>query len=95
MNHNRRLDRTVGKLVVFLGLLAVLCAGCTPRVIVRKSPTDQDRGVRYYRPKPYLKIEPAEVLVDKNQSNLVPGLKNKANWPPSGPSQNRSSPPKI
>lgn len=30
--------------------------GCTPRVIVRQSPTADDEGIRYYRPKPYLLI---------------------------------------
>ncbi|TWT88050.1 hypothetical protein [Neorhodopirellula pilleata] len=61
-------------LILFVSTGGLVLPGCTPKVIVRKSPTDQDRGVRYYRPKPYLKIEPAEVAVNKTQSSLVPGL---------------------
>ena len=42
------------------GWLCMLCwlllLGCTPRVIVRQSPTADDEGIRYYRPKPYLLI---------------------------------------
>jgi len=74
MDQDRKRCRTLPRIVAVLGLLVIVNIGCTPRVIVRKSPTDQDRGIRYYRPKPYLKIEPAEILVDKNQTNLVPGL---------------------
>jgi hypothetical protein len=41
-------------------LLCMLCwfalLGCTPRVIVRQSPTADDKGIRYYRPKPYLLV---------------------------------------
>ncbi len=64
---------------VILCVLGMLClsavgAGCTPRVLVRAHPGPRDHGVRYYRPKPYLKIEPAEVAVDKNQSTIVPGV---------------------
>lgn len=51
-----------------------ICLGCTPRVIVRSHPSPQDTGIRYYRPKPYLKVEPAEVALDKNQTKIVPGL---------------------
>lgn len=64
----------LSRCAVFAVLLATVCGGCTPRVVVRKSPPDHDRGIRYYRPKPYLKIEPAEVQIDKNQTSLVPGL---------------------
>lgn len=35
--------------------LLAMC-GCAPRVIVRQSPTAEDEGIRYYRPKPYLLI---------------------------------------
>ncbi|WP_146601245.1 hypothetical protein [Novipirellula aureliae] len=55
-------------------LFSLALPACTPKVIVRKSPTDQDSGIRYYRPKPYLKIEPAEVVVNKSESTLVPGM---------------------
>ena len=57
-----------------LFLLCLLASGCTPRVIVRAHPLPDDCGIRFYRPKPYLKVEPAEVAIDKNQTSLVPGL---------------------
>lgn len=60
--------------VFMIGGLLMATVGCTPKMIVRKSPTDHNRGIRYYRPKPYLKIEPAEIAVDKNESAFVPGL---------------------
>lgn len=72
---DRRSRLTRGGVLVLSWLtVGLLLPACTPKVIVRKSPTDQDRGIRYYRPKPYLKIEPAEVVVNKSQSSLVPGL---------------------
>lgn len=55
-------------------LSGLLFTGCTPRVIVRANPTSSDRGIRYYRPKPYLKVEPAEVALEKNQTTIVPGV---------------------
>lgn len=55
-------------------VFSLLTSGCMPRVIVRSHPRADDRGIRFYRPKPYLKVEPAEVAVDKNQSSIVPGL---------------------
>jgi hypothetical protein len=54
--------------------LGLLSSGCAPRVIVRANPTASDRGIRYYRPKPYLKVEPAEVALEKNQTTIVPGV---------------------
>ena len=59
---------------MLLILSLVMISGCAPRVIVRANPTPNDRGIRYYRPKPYLKVEPAEVAMDKNQTKLVPGM---------------------
>lgn len=32
--------------------------GCVPRTVVKKNPNSWDKGVRYYRPKPYLKLAP-------------------------------------
>ena len=49
--------------VVPVLLLVVFVSGCLPRTIVRKNPGLRDRGVRYYRPKPYLRIAPQ---VDKD-----------------------------
>ena len=42
--------------LVLCALSSIVFLGCTPRVIVRQSPTPDDEGVRYYRPKPYLLI---------------------------------------
>ena len=41
-------------------LLLALAAsiGCTPRTIVRQNPGPNDTGIRYYRPKPYLVVQP-------------------------------------
>ena len=36
----------------------VLIGGCLPRTTVLKNPGTADRGVRYYRPKPYLMVKP-------------------------------------
>lgn len=37
--------------------MAVVVAGCSS-VVVNKNPSDDDSGIRYYRPKPYLLITP-------------------------------------
>ena len=68
--------RYLARLSIALLLLACCVAqiGCTPRVVVRSQPRSGDPGIRYYRPKPYLKIEPAEIAIDKNQTKIVPGL---------------------
>ena len=36
----------------------VTTAGCLPSTRVIKNPSDRDRGIRYYRPKPYLSVKP-------------------------------------
>lgn len=71
----REFERTsrFGKAAMLLFCLHA-CLGCTPRVIVHSNPTPRDKGIRYYRPKPYLKVEPAEVAIEKNQTRIVPGL---------------------
>lgn len=38
-------------------MLALAC-GCLPQTTIRKSPGPRDKGVRYYRPKPYLMLKP-------------------------------------
>ncbi len=44
---------------MLLLLLAVVCTtGCLPRTIVHKDPGPHDKGIRYYRPKPYLFLKP-------------------------------------
>lgn len=49
-------------------------AGCTPRIRVTPNPGPRTEGIRYYRPKPYLKVEPAEVHVAKDQTQFALGL---------------------
>ena len=44
------------RVFVLCALTCVGLFGCTPRIIVRQSPTADDEGIRYYRPKPYLLI---------------------------------------
>lgn len=58
---------------LFVAWLACLPAqiGCTPRVRVRQNPGPQDTGIRYYRPKPYLKIEPAGTRVIEGRATTV------------------------
>ena len=55
-------------------IILTVTIGCTPRVVVRSNPTAHDKGIRYYRPKPYLKIEPAEIGIAKDKTQLVPSL---------------------
>ncbi|HEY1599921.1 MAG TPA: hypothetical protein VGG64_09985 [Pirellulales bacterium] len=45
--------------IVLLALMTLACSGCA-RMIVRKDPAPNDTGIRFYRPKPYLFIGPAE-----------------------------------
>ena len=45
------------RMTVCLAMLGLL-AGCLPSTKVYKNPGDQDHGVRFYRPKPYLLIKP-------------------------------------
>lgn len=62
--------------LLFAALLIVSfpTIGCAPRVLVKANPTARDQGIRYYRPKPFLKVEPAEIVVDKNRSEIIPGM---------------------
>ncbi len=64
--------RAICVMILFATGLAAF--GCTPRVVVRANPQPEDRGIRYYRPKPFLKVEPAEVAIDKDQTSIVPGV---------------------
>jgi hypothetical protein len=43
-------------LLVFLASNLIGLTGCTPRVRVLPNPTVHDKGIRYYRPKPYLMV---------------------------------------
>lgn len=55
---------------------SILCAaiGCAPRLRVTANPGPDTPGIRYYRPKPYLKVVPAEVQIAKDASRIEPGL---------------------
>ncbi len=56
-------------LSILIGLL-----GCAPRVCVTPNPGPRAKGVRYYRPKPYLKVVPAEVQVGRDANEIQPSL---------------------
>lgn len=43
---------------IVVAAAAVAATGCLPRTFVRKNPLPNDKGIRYYRPKPYLKLAP-------------------------------------
>ncbi len=59
--------------VSVLLVLVFSVTGCVPRVLVRKSPGPADTGIRYYRPKPYLRIEPAgQVATEGKKSTVTP-----------------------
>ena len=45
----------------------IMSVGCNPKVRVRQNPGRHDTGIRYYRPKPYLLIEPAESVVTQDK----------------------------
>ncbi len=40
--------------------LALMVAGCLPRTTVVSNPGPHDKGIRYYRPKPYLLVRPVD-----------------------------------
>lgn len=45
--------------LVLLGAFVPLAAAACTSTFVRKDPGQHDRGIRFYRPKPYLLVEPA------------------------------------
>lgn len=51
--------------LVCLALL-ICCVGCLPSTRVTKNPCDNNKGIRYYRPKPWLLIKPH---TDKDNEN--------------------------
>jgi len=51
--------------IVCIALL-VLCCGCLPSTRIKKNPCNNDTGLRFYRPKPYLFIKP---LIEKDNKN--------------------------
>ncbi len=64
-------DRVIRRLWAAVSVLMIMgtVSGCLPKTYVKKNPCDNDRGIRYYRPKPYLSIEP---MLDR-QGVPVPG----------------------
>jgi len=70
-----RLRRGRWQVPVVIGMLVVVAAaGCTPRVLVTPHPGPRTKGIRYYRPKPYLKVVPAEVQLGKDKTSVEPSL---------------------
>ncbi len=55
-------------------LLSACTLGCTPKVIVTPHPGPDTKGIRFYRPKPYLKVVPAVVQVGKDSTEVEPSL---------------------
>lgn len=64
--------RTASRLLSWWLVLTLmgLSAGCVPRTVIVKDPRPRDRGVRYYRPKPYLLVRP---MLAKD-TGPVPGM---------------------
>ncbi|QDV47252.1 hypothetical protein Enr13x_71610 [Stieleria neptunia] len=64
MRHN-----SLPAVLLAVGLLAATAGslGCTPRVRIRAAPGPDDTGIRYYRPKPYLRIEPGGSVVTEGR----------------------------
>ncbi|MEQ9067952.1 MAG: hypothetical protein RLO18_14565, partial [Gimesia chilikensis] len=62
-----------GKL--FLVGVLIVAGGCMPGVHVKKNPADKDKGIRYYRPKPYLFISPSgtvtKTVKDKTETTVT------------------------
>ncbi len=60
-------------LPALLGLAIGVClfTGCLPATKVIKNPSDCDRGVRYYRPKPYLFISAHETKDESIEEGFV------------------------
>ncbi|MDA0832105.1 MAG: hypothetical protein O2955_08340 [Planctomycetota bacterium] len=46
------------KCIPVIVLMSCVCLGCFPGATVTKNPTRWNKGIRYYRPKPYLFIQP-------------------------------------
>lgn len=57
--------------LLLLVVLPVLAAGCAS-VTVTKDPGPEDTGVRYYLPKPYLKLEQAKIKVADSETEYTP-----------------------
>ena len=57
-------------LLMFVGMVSSTI-GCAPRVRIHKAPGPTDKGIRYYRPKPYLKIEPINTSTAVTSNNTT------------------------
>lgn len=62
--------RSALTLILLLPMALSFALGCTPRVRVIANPRPHDNGIRYYRPKPYLKVVPAEVSAGKDGTRV-------------------------
>lgn len=53
----------------------LIASGCPPRVVVRPNPGEHTKGIRYYRPKPYLLVTPsgATATVTESTTTTPPG----------------------
>lgn len=58
----------------FLICLIILSCSCA-RTVVKKRPDDCDSGVRFYRPKPYLFIAPAQPATVTRTATSTPNIK--------------------
>ncbi len=57
---------------IALVICGFVFTGCNPGIKVVQSPTKHNKGIRYYRPKPYLLISPAgEVATAKNDQTTT------------------------
>lgn len=65
--------KPLASLLAVASVLFVI-AGCAPRIRVTANPGPDAQGIRYYRPKPYLKVVPAEIQIAKDASRIEPGL---------------------
>jgi len=63
------------RFLVLMAAIAVLAmpTGCTPRVRVVANPTPHQKGIRYYRPKPYLLVSSgiAEITVSDKEKTTT------------------------
>jgi len=63
--------KSIRVLVCFLLGVLMLASGCGPGVYVRQNPGEHNRGVRFYRPKPYLFLSPATAKTIKETEDAL------------------------
>ena len=54
-------------LLVLVWTATIMSVGCNPKIRIRQNPGRHDTGIRYYRPKPHLLIEPADNVVTQDK----------------------------